>query len=190
MSSSDDEARQLLAGARSAVTRNSLEDFLRRGDARAAAAHRLPAPVAAAPEPAAPAKAPRRKVSKEEDEFEARLCEHGSGLGWLMRAVKRSKTPAIVTVPGWPDVEMLHPRHRVFAVAELKTDLKAHATGAQIKVASAFAWAGIRAFLWTPDDWDEIDAFLRDPHRFLRPLPATMAYDTPNPSGGASDGSR
>lgn len=177
------------ARSMSPVAKGSLEEFIARTAPPRRPSTPAPAPaLPAAADPATASKPARRKVSKEEDEFEARVCEHGSGLGWMMRAVKRSRTPAIVTVTGWPDLEMLSPRHRVFAVAELKTDLKAHASGDQIQVCSTFAWCGIRAFVWTPDSWDEIDAFLRDPRRFLAPLPATMAYDTPIPSGGSNDG--
>lgn len=77
------------------------------------------------------------------------------------RTSKGWRTPVQGDGKGFPDLFMIHTTGSAIA-AELKVG-KNRLTPEQEHWLAAFRRAGIPSYVWTPDDWDEIQRVLENP---------------------------
>lgn len=84
-----------------------------------------------------------------EKAFQAHVTSLALTLGYRVYHTRFSFQSA----PGYPDLHMVKGQRSVFA--ELKSD-KGRVTAAQAEWLDALREAGHEAYLWRPDDWDEI----------------------------------
>lgn len=89
-----------------------------------------------------------------EDVFQTRILEL---CAWL-RLKAHHETDSRKTRKGWPDLAIAGPCG--FVVAELKKGPKHKPTAEQAEWLAALHNAGVRTFLWRPDDWPEINRVL------------------------------
>jgi VRR-NUC domain len=107
--------------------------------------------------------AQRRDRSVLEADFQAQLIDLAHLYGWRVAHFRPCqtgrgwRTPVQGDGAGFPDLVLVG-RGRVF-VAELKRET-AKATPEQLAWLTAFADAGVQAFVWRPSDFDEIAAEL------------------------------
>jgi hypothetical protein len=103
-------------------------------------------------------------IVETEAQFAAAVLEAAKALGWRtahFRAARTAhgwRTPVQGDGKGFPDLVLL--RDDRLVVAELK------AKGGQARPEQedwllAFEHAGVEAYLWAPDDWEDITAVLR-----------------------------
>lgn len=88
-----------------------------------------------------------------EKEFMAQVVALAGLCGWKVYHTYDSRR----SVAGYPDLTLI--RGRVLVVAELKVG-RNKLTPEQAAWVAAFEGAGIPAYLWTPDSWDDIEAVL------------------------------
>lgn len=101
-----------------------------------------------------------------EAEFLGQVIDLAHLNGWLVahfRPMRKAnggwETPCQADAKGFPDLFMVHPlRHRL--AAELKVG-RNRVTPEQDRWLDAMEVAGIPAFVWTPDEWDEIESVLK-----------------------------
>jgi hypothetical protein len=62
---------------------------------------------------------------------------------------------------GEPDLRLGRIKDKRFVFAELKRDKKSKVAPAQVKAQSDLKAMGMEAYLWTPEDWPEIEEVLR-----------------------------
>ena len=100
-----------------------------------------------------------RKPRITEKQFQAQVVQLATLCGWhLIYHTFDSRRCAA----GFPDLVLARgPGHAVrMVVAELKVG-RNKPTPAQFAWLAAFEGAGVKAFVWTPEDWDEIQRTLQ-----------------------------
>ncbi len=93
-----------------------------------------------------------RQVS--EGEFMQQVIQLAKIMGWKVYHTQDSRK----SVEGFPDLVLL--RRKRMIVAELKS-LSGRTTNQQTEWLNAFRVAEVQTYLWTPDDWPEIERELR-----------------------------
>lgn len=93
-----------------------------------------------------------------EKSFMATVVQFAKLHGWLVYHTHDSRK----SEPGFPDLVLVRTTegNRRVLFAELKMDGN-RLTDEQAKWMTAITLAGVRAVLWRPDDWDEIEGILR-----------------------------
>lgn len=97
-----------------------------------------------------------------ESELQAAIIEMAHYSGWLVYHTHDSRR----SNPGFPDLVMVHPKHKITVFAELKS-----ATGRLSPEQQLWADAlhtvcnlqTLRYFLWRPEDLDDALAYLQKP---------------------------
>lgn len=100
------------------------------------------------------------------------LRRHAEPLGWRHYHTRNSRG----SNPGYPDLTLWHPGHRVVAFRELKRDGE-DLSAAQRLTHDTLREAGADVGVWYfPSDWDAAVAWLTDPHAagVNRPDDATL----------------
>ena len=88
--------------------------------------------------------------------------------GWLTFHARAGRTAHGWTTPlqgdgkGFPDLVLFHPRRALLAFVELKSDVGC-LTADQRRWLSALhgAFPGLRALVWRPSQWPDIECFLK-----------------------------
>lgn len=88
-----------------------------------------------------------------EKQFQAQVIKLARLLRWKVYHTHDSRR----SVAGFPDLLLI--RHEVILVAELKVG-KNKVTPEQEGWLEAFRSAGVRAYVWRPEDWMEIESII------------------------------
>jgi hypothetical protein len=94
------------------------------------------------------------------DEWQEQVVTIAHTLGWSHLHVRRSvgkgrRWVTATNLRGWPDLTLFGPRGRGLVVAELKVRPDVP-TADQEAVLAALREAGVDAFVWYPDDLDDV----------------------------------
>ena len=117
------------------------------------------------------------KIPREtEFEFMKKVLQMAKLLGWRtahFRPGMTSNGKWITAVSGdgagFPDLVLVRREHLMFI--ELKRDMESEMSDSQIAWMAALLGAHIECAVWTPDDWPEIEAVLRDgPNACVSPV--------------------
>lgn len=111
---------------------------------------------------------------RDEDHFQSEVIRHAEARGWKVmhisdsrKEVRRGGVSFLVgdkLAKGYPDLTLVHPRHGIFAVRELKQN---H-TRLEPEQEEWLKWlraAGVDADVWRPRDLNAIERFLAGPTR-------------------------
>src|SRR5262245_48795773 len=107
-----------------------------------------------------------RKPPGPEEALLRQVLELAYHTGWLTfhtRAARTAhgwRTPVQGDGKGFPDLVLLHPRRALLVFVELKSD-RGQVTVDQDRWLAALHFAGLRAELWRPCLWPEIERFLK-----------------------------
>lgn len=94
------------------------------------------------------------KLRQSEAQFQQAVLDLASAQGWTYRYHTFDSRHS---TGGFPDLVLMRPPRLM--VVELKVNTKT--TAAQEGWLAAFRACGVTAFVWTPDDWSEIEQHLR-----------------------------
>lgn len=98
-----------------------------------------------------------RLTAPTEAEFQKQVIALARLRGWAVYSVPDSRR---VTAGGFPDLVLMHPSGPTpLVAAELKRKGQKPRAD-QVRWLQAFRCAGVPAFLWTPDQWPEIERTL------------------------------
>ena len=92
-------------------------------------------------------------VFETEADFQASVIKEAEARGWWTHHHLRSKGSSA----GWPDLVLLRGTEALFV--ELKLE-KGQLSAAQMAVLARLKHARLRAFVWRPSDWREIEEVL------------------------------
>lgn len=105
-------------------------------------------------------------MAQTERDFQRQVIGFAKLRGWLVAHFRPARTasggwrtPVQADGAGFPDLLMVHPARGVLLAVELKVGRNA-ATDAQVRWLEAFRAAGVRAEVWTPDQWPQIEEAL------------------------------
>lgn len=90
-----------------------------------------------------------------ESEFQRRVEKLAKEHGWMCYHTYDSQK----SEPGYPDLHCVHPDRGLSIYVELKT-VTGKASQAQVRWLLALQKCGETVYLWSPDDWDEIERVL------------------------------
>lgn len=101
-----------------------------------------------------------------EREWQDTVFAAARALGWTVNHVrttrgKGGRHTTSTSVVGWPDAEMVHPKHGIIYV-ELKSQ-SGRLSEAQVRVLDMIEQAGGRVFVWRPSDWPAVVDVLKGP---------------------------
>jgi hypothetical protein len=103
-----------------------------------------------------------------EHDFQRQVIELARFCGWRVAHFRPAQaargrwlTPVAADGAGFPDLVLVHPRRRLIAFAELKSD-RGRVRPEQAAWLAALREAGVAAFVWRPRDWAAIQAFLME----------------------------
>jgi hypothetical protein len=96
-----------------------------------------------------------KKPRISEKQFMAQVVQFARLNRWLVYHTHDSRR----SVPGFPDLCMVHPERKRLLFAELKVGAN-RPTDEQHEWMLALSQSGARAVLWYPEDWPEIESTL------------------------------